>query len=96
MHGLYLYSHRGHIRSRAVYSGVCLHEQRYITQYSDNYYRSNFPTDSDFEPCSYGKNDQYPFVYFPDINDPSIVDCDVNAEDLRNHVPIRIIIRSSM
>ena len=67
-----------------------------MSHYSDNYYKSNFPTDSDFEPCSYGKNDQYPFVYFPDINDPSIVNCDLNAENLRNHVPIRIIIWSTM
>ena len=41
--------------------------------YLDNYYKSNFPTDSDHEPCSYGKNSEYPFVYFPDIDDVETV-----------------------
>ena len=31
----------------------------------DNYYKTNFPTDSDQEPCSYGKNEGYSYIFFP-------------------------------
>lgn len=35
----------------------------------ENYYKSNYPTDSDFVPCAYGPNEKYPMVYFPDVSD---------------------------
>lgn len=34
----------------------------------DNYYKTNFPTDSDGKPCAYGDNSAYPYIFFPDIN----------------------------
>ena len=36
--------------------------------YLGNYLKSNYPTDSDGNPCSYGDNWKYPFIFFPDIN----------------------------
>ena len=39
----------------------------------DNYYKTNFPTDSDQEPCSYGKNEGYSYIFFPEPNDLSTV-----------------------
>lgn len=41
--------------------------------YIENYYKANFPTDSDHIPCGYSKNEQYPMVYFPDISNPTQV-----------------------
>lgn len=36
--------------------------------YLDNYYKTNFPTDSDGKPCAYGDHSAYPYIFFPDIN----------------------------
>ena len=32
----------------------------------ENYYRTNFPTDSDNEPCAVGKNEGYAYIFFPE------------------------------
>ena len=37
--------------------------------YVENYLKVNFPTDSDHDPCSFGVNKQFSFLYFPNIND---------------------------
>ncbi len=47
----------------------------------DNYYKSNYPTDSDFVPCAYGQNEKYPMVYFPDVNDFTKVNCVSNRSE---------------
>lgn len=39
----------------------------------ENYHKNNFPTDSDHIPCPYGVNEDYPYVYFPNINDFNIL-----------------------
>lgn len=66
--------HRGSpFRHHYVRIGLCPHELRYPATHSDNYNKSNFPTDSDNIPCAYGANKNYPFVYFPNINDISLV-----------------------
>ena len=39
----------------------------------ENYFRTNFPTDSDSIPCGYATNAEFSFVYFPDIHDITTV-----------------------
>lgn len=57
VHRLHLHRHRGHLRPRPLHPRLRLHEQRYHFSNPDNYYKSNFPTDSDNIPCSIGKNE---------------------------------------
>jgi hypothetical protein len=45
----------------------------YLFTHPENYYKANFPTDSDFTPCAYAANEKYPMVYFPDVNDAALV-----------------------
>ena len=69
-----MYHNRNPIRLVYVHHGLCVHEKRYFySNKQDNYYKSNYPTDSDFIPCAYGQNEKYPMVYFPDVYDISLV-----------------------
>ena len=73
VHRLPMHRDWRHLCPHSFHTGLCVNEHRYNLNHVDNYYKSNFPTDSDGEPCSYGKNADYAFVYFPDINDISKV-----------------------
>ena len=44
-----------------------------LFSYTENYYKSNFPTDSSHVPCAYAENQKFPMVYFPDINNIALV-----------------------
>ena len=57
-----------------VCHGRSLYEEMYyFILMKENYYKSNYPTDSSHIPCAYAQNEKYPMVYFPDINDPTTV-----------------------
>lgn len=69
----HLYHNWSALRPHHAHPGILSHEYRYQSGNADHYHRSNFPTDSDWIPCSYGLNYNYPLVYFPDILDINTV-----------------------
>ena len=83
----YLYNYWRSFRPHSLYPCIRLFEERYIICKVENFYKTNFPTDSDNNPCAYGDNEQFAFVYFPDVNDINTVTISFILESLCEFMP---------
>ena len=91
-----MHHHRRIVRFGDVYPRLRTHECRYIYVDTDHYKQSNFPTDSDWVACNYGKNSDYPFVYFPDLLDINTVTVASYREFVLADVPTPETLSSSV